>query len=857
MRRLRGLGETLDFGVGPCLPDPFFVVVTARFVRPGSSIHWSAYPALLLAGAFAVGIVGASLLGAEALLPWIGGIGVGLVGFVGLQWWDRRRLVTLAPLGRVAAAMLIVASAGGARYALYRTPSPRTLAPVAEASSDPVSLGGVVEDSPEQTEATTRFTMTVDTVFGRDTSAVKGEVRVTLQPSPWAEDVGPFPVIRQGDVVRLRGSLRRPPGLRNPGGFNYRAYLARRGICCTMYVGTPSHVAVVGDRRNSLEAGLVAARTHVRRRIRRYVPSAGGRAVLRALLLGDRSRISDARRERFARTGLMHLLAVSGLHVFLVGMVLYTLLRPLLMRLRLTWWAVEVSRAVLTIAVLGFYMLLTGARPSVVRAVIMATLFIGGVIFQRSAHPLNTLGVAGLILLAVRPPALFDVGFQLSMAAVGSIVVLNPRFADVVPDRYRESEVGDWLISTSTVSAAAILGTAPVLLWHFGWVSAAGLLLNVAGIPCTGIALSAAIVMTVVGGVWTVAGAGFGSAADLFVRGLLATSRYGAEWFSWAGVRMPTPDWWLLGAFVAGLVALAQWPRPRNRWRWATVALMLATVSVWAGAVGRNAGPTFDLVFFDVGQGDAVLVTTPADRHVLVDTGPWSPEGGAGEFVILPYLERWGIRRLSTVVVTHPDEDHLGGLPALLREISVGRVVHNGRPADTELYAEAQRLLEREGVIQQVVQRGDTLALGPSVRGQVLGPPRRPSRRGVEGRNGLSVVLHLAYGEVDVLLPGDVEAAAERDLVRVYGDQLGSRIVKIPHHGSSTSSTRPFVGAASAKSGRSYAVVSVGRDNRYGMPSQEVLSRWQSQGMRVRSTARGGAVWVRTGGEEVWQVHWR
>jgi competence protein ComEC len=178
----------------------------------------------------------------------------------------------------------------------------------------------------------------------------------------------------------------RPPGLRNPGGFDYAAYLSRRVICCTLYVDAPDRVAVLGNRRGRVQNALVSLRAHVRRQVDRYVPSTGGRAVFRALLLGDRSRITDAQRACFAKTGLMHLLAVSGLHVFLVGMVLYALLRPFLLRLR--WRTAEVVRAVIT-----------------------ATLFIGGIFFQRSAHSLNTLGVAALGLLAVRLPMLFDVGF--------------------------------------------------------------------------------------------------------------------------------------------------------------------------------------------------------------------------------------------------------------------------------------------------------------------------------------------------------------------------------------------------------------------------------------------------------------
>lgn len=828
-------------------------------MRPDSSIHWSAYPALLVAGAFAVGVVLDAAGIGVGMFFWSSGVGAGLVLFCGMQWWDRRRMVTLAPLGRIGAVFLMVVSAGGARHAGHDAPSPRALKAVATATENqPLLISGVVQDAPERSTSGTRFTVTVDTAAAsNDTTTVEGQVRVTLRPSPWQESSRSFPRVYEGDRVRLRGEVQPAPGQRNPGGFDYAAYLNRRGTCCTTYVGTPSAVTVMSRDRGLLTNVVVHVREYVRRQILRYVPSKDGQAVLQALLLGDRSRITDAQRERFARTGLMHLLAVSGLHVFLVGMVLYVLLRPLLMRFRLRWRTVEVGRAVLTVAVLGLYTLLTGGRPSVVRAVVMSTLLIGGVLFQRSAHPLNTLGVAALVLLAVRPSALFDVGFQLSMAAVTGIVTLNPRFLEAVPDAWQAASATEWLVSMVTVSAAAMLGTAPVLLYHFGWVSAAGLLLNVVGIPCTGLALSSALAMEMVGGLWPMVGAVFGSTADLFVEGLLFVSRWGTEWFSWAGIRMANPEAWTLGALTAGVVGLAQWPRPRLRWRSLLCALLLATGGVWADITSQNAGATLDLLFFDVGQGDALLVSTPSGKHVMVDTGPRSFGGSsAAAYSVLPYLKQRGINHLEVLVVTHPDSDHLGGLPSILTTVSVGRVLHSGQQVDTDLYERTRRLMKRHGIPGQAVDRGRVLRVGEA-RLQVLGPPAAPSKRGIDSENGRSVVLHLAYGDTDVLLPGDVEAKAERDLVRSYGEQLESRVVKVPHHGSSTSSTRPFVEAIVDSSEETRAVVSVGQSNRFGMPDEKVLERWRTSGASVRSTAGEGAVWLRSDGENVWAVQWK
>jgi len=274
------------------------------------------------------------------------------------------------------------------------------------------------------------------------------------------------------------------------------------------------------------------------------------------------------------------------------------------------------------------------------------------------------------------------------------------------------------------------------------------------------------------------------------------------------------------------------------------------------GAVGRGAAPTLDVLFFDVGQGDAVLISTPGDKHVLVDTGPRSFGGGsAATHTVLPYLSQHGITHLEAVVVSHPDGDHLGGLPSILKEMSVGRFLHSGQEVDTDLYKRSRKMLKEEKIPSRAVDRGDALKIG-ALRMEVLGPPAFPSKRGIESENGKSVVLRLAYGRTEILLPGDVEKSAEGDLVRTYGKQLRSEIVKVPHHGSATSSTQPFVRATVDSLRETMAVISVGRTNQFGMPDKDVVERWESLSS-VQSTACAGAVWMRTDGKDVWQISWR
>jgi len=837
-------------------------------MRSDSRIHWASYPALLLAGAFAVGIIfeSTATVGVEG---WLGSAVVGLGVWLGAAIWDRRRLVTLAPLLGVGALALLAVSTGGARQALYHAPSPRALAPLAAAADtleEDVALAGIIRDAPTEDDGTWRFTLSVDTVeaFGR-TLFVDGHVRVTLHNPLWISTIA-YPTLREGDRLWVMGSLSLASGPRNPGAFDYASYLARRGVCCTMYVRGAEHVQVRGSNRGLLLRIVVQGRSYVREQLARTISGDRPRAVLEALLLGDRSAVSRIERDRFASTGLMHLLAVSGLHVLLVGMVLYGLLRPLLMRIRIGWKTLEVVRAAATMCVLGLYMLLTGARPSVVRAVVMAGVLIGGILAQRSSHALNSLGVAGLVLLALRPPALFDAGFQLSMAAVAAIVTLHPRMLDLVPEGWTAQPAGDWLVSTVSVSIAATLGTAPVLLHHFGQVSIAGLVLNVVAIPLTAVGLTAGVLAVATGGAAPVLASAFGASADVFVKLLLETARLGSEWLSWGLLIAPMPDLWVLAAGAAALVAGAQWPRPRVRWGVVALAGALLAGSAWTPVVSGRGEPALHAVFLDVGQGDAALITLPSGQHLLVDAGPRSRYYDAGASVVVPYLRSRGISRIHTAVVTHPDSDHLGGLPAVLRSVDVGRVLHSGRESDTQLYAETRRIMDSLGVQDRAVHAGDTLGIDPSVRVRVLGPPKpvpdhgfpaEPSLREALSENDASVVVQIVYGETRILMTGDIEEKGERWLLAQYGDEVRSDVVKVPHHGSATSSGEQLVRRVTRPDGLTHGVVSVGENNAFGLPDFDVLSRWQRASNHLHLTSRRGAVWMRSDGGRIQQVRWK
>jgi competence protein ComEC len=710
---------------------------------------------------------------------------------------------------------------------------------------------GRVSGAVEHTERGARLTLHTDTLIHyADTLALGGAVRVFLRPSPW-DTTAIFPDVRQGDRLRLTGDVQAPPSRRNPADFDYGAYLRRRGIHALMNVKNPAH-AVITRRPRGPVAQIASVRSHIVTQLGRHVSSAEPRAVLRALLVGDRGRIAEETEDRFAATGLLHLLAISGLHVLLVGMMAYQLIRPMLVRCGFSWQTVEWTRALLTIGLLCGFALLTGGRPSVVRAVIMAVLFIGANGLQRNTRSLNTLGVAALILLVYRPLALFDAGFQLSFAAVGAIVSLNPRLESILPVTWTRGGWRGQVSSLVTVSAAATLGTLPVLLAHFGYVSLAGLTLNVVAIPLTALALLSGLCMVITSG-WAVAASLFGAAANLLTRGLLEIAALGEAWLGWAAITKTVRDPLVLAAVVVGLLLVAHWPLPRRRWRLTGTAILLVAVHTWTGAVTVPASRYLDVIFFDAGQGDAALVTFPSGQHLLVDAGPRSPYTDAGASVVVPHLRRYGIDHLDAVLISHADSDHLGGLPSILRDVSVGRIIMNKPLEPTELTHDVDALIDSLAIPRHSVFAGDTLALSPTARVQILGPP--PGSVKHLDDNNASLVVRLVHDEHRFLFAGDAEQVAEQWLVDAYDELLRSDVIKVGHHGSITSSTPVFVQEAASEEGM--AVISAGRRNPFGFPNRRVVDRWKEAKMDVTTTAEYGAVWVRSEGTELKRLQWQ
>lgn len=584
---------------------------------------------------------------------------------------------------------------------------------------------------------------------------------------------------------------------------------------------------------------LLTTRGRTERQLHRLMGRHGPLAD--ALLLGRRETLDRELSDRFAQTGLVHLLAISGGHVALIGAVFVLLGRMLRLPRRGVAW--------LTIVLIALYLAVIGAPASAVRSGIMLALALIATVLQRPSATLPIVAASALAILAVDPMAALDIGFQLSFAGVLGILVLRGPLTRPVPVAWKKNPAVRWLVESVVVSIAAFATTAPVVIHHFGQVAPVSIVANLPAIPLTSLALigigAAAAVEPVAPPVARLVADGAGLALD------------GLTWVVDVAIlvpgghaAVPRPRWWLWGA--AGLVfllVLDATARMHVRVRWAVAAMSAGAALLLLPLAGTAADGGLEIVFIDVGQGDAVAVRTPAGRWLLVDAGERDDGWDAGERRVLPYLRARGAHRIEALVLTHPHADHVGGAAAVMRGMEVEQVIEPGLPLGSPVYLETLRAAEERGVDWAAARQDRTLQvdgvefqfLWPAV--DVLDAPADP--------NDISAVIRVRYAGFSALLTGDAPAWVEERLVARYGAELRADVLKAGHHGSRTSSSGAFLDAVEP----ALVVVSAGVRNDYGHPHAEVLRRLDARGIGVARTDRDGTVRVAVapGGEE-WRV---
>jgi competence protein ComEC len=699
-----------------------------------------------------------------------------------------------------------------------------------------------------------------------------GLVRVTA--------VAPQPV-RVGDRISVAGRIRFPRTDGDEGEFDYRSWLMRQRIAATMFAASSPRalsqpIAVIAHR----EVFPASQIERIRDRIGQFIEATIAppqSAELKALIIGDRSGIGEDLRQSFALTGMAHLLVISGLHLGFVAGAAFLLVRLIVAffpRLMALGYASKLGAVAAAVAVLG-YASIAGGHVSTTRALVMVLAYAFAILINRSRELLASLALAALIICFTMPGSTADIGFQLSFASVLVILLGMRRFnawwrwhyanplAEREPSRFAPAV--HWLAGYIAVSFWAMVGTAPLTAFHFDQFSIVGLVANAVVVPVMGFG---AVIAGLIGATSAFFCAPF-AAGCLIVAAKLAAigtalARWFANWpFAWNRIFTPTPVelavaygfilLWLTAPLPGAQILRAMRGRrigvnlgqqqehehhgEPGRLR-AGVAVMLAVVlAIDAGwwTYDRYFNPDLRVTFLAVGEGDAAVVRFPGGPVMLIDGGgAFRGSFDPGERIVAPYLWAHKIMRVDYVAVSHPDRDHFGGLTYIVRNFAPAQFWTGGAISSDASYEDLLNAVTASGARQWLCDSASPPIVVRNAAVQCLGPIHGVAEL---KQNNSSMVLRIVYGRETFLFVGDLEAKGERQLIASHAD-LHATVLKVPHHGSRTSSTPALIEAVHPR----LAVISLGYLNQFHFPAPEVIARYKADGITVLRTDEDGEI---------------
>ncbi len=636
------------------------------------------------------------------------------------------------------------------------------------------------------------------TSLGNETIVVPKKVRLN-----W---YGNVPDLQLGEVWRLRVRLKRPWGYANPGGFDYEKWLFEKGIRATGYVRSKGENKRV--QATSIFNPAYYLRTSLNQKLERIEGDYS--AIIKALVLGERGQIDSKRWQVLTQTGTNHLLAISGLHIGIVSGFAYFIVLFLWKRSEFLCLRIAAQRVAAIFAIFAavIYAMLAGYSIPTQRAMVMAAVVFMAVYSLQSLRTWNILSIALLCVLILDPFSVLSPGFWLSFLAVAIILYSI---------KSKPEKQAVWF-SVVKIQIVLTLGLLPLTLLFFQQASLVSPLANFFAVPWISFLV---VPITLIGSLFLLVSETLGNLIIGIAQNLLEIFWSVLEFLHdlpFASWHHAVPGWVIIPSAIGIILLLA----PKG-WLCKSLSIALLSPLIFAQQVAIPEND-FKITILDVGQGLAAVLEV-GEKVLVYDTGPkFSSDFNAGEAVVVPYLRQRGIGEIDTLIVSHGDRDHAGGLPGILSNINVVHLI-------------SSNVDEYKHDLLSVCKAGKQWKWG-QVHFQFLHPSATRKGKAKLSSNNSSCVLLVRHPAGSVLFTGDIERRIERQLLEKQADLLDVDVLIAPHHGSNSSSTRAFIHATSPD----YVVFATGYRNPYGFPDEKVISRYKETGCDLVNTASRGMI---------------
>jgi len=628
----------------------------------------------------------------------------------------------------------------------------------------------------------------------------------------------------KGDIVSIRGIISIPQKATNPGGFDYKLFLKKKGIYAVIRVEGYAVDIIGKDNLNFIERVVYAAKQKIKINYINSMPEKDAKFVI-SIFLGDNF-LDDETLRQFRSTGISHIISVSGLHVAIItGFILY-----LLSILNIRRYKIPILLTALT-----FYAILTGANPPVIRAALMASITVIGTTYGKKHNSINSLSFAAFMILIFNPLMLWDVGFQLSFVATLAILYFYR------PIREKLSTLTPKIRDLVALTLSAQIGTIPFTMYYFHYISIISLLSNIVIVPLADVAVVLGFLSAMIGLILP--------PLSYFINYInipvVETILYVTKLFDslpYASINTIVPPLYVIVLYYGILtVLLSSFDKKIKKVSIAIALTFIIALFSYNYLLPRD----LEVTFLDVGQGDGTFVKTPHGKTFLIDGGGRplfaTSSFDVGEDLVLPFLYYKGVMKLDGVFISHTDIDHVGGILSILQQMKVDKIFIGLQKVTDGNFKELMEIAKSKNIPIVFLKKGDKVKVD-GVEMYVLHPdPQNLIEENPINNNGL--VFKMKYKDMEFLFTGDIEKPAEEILKNL---DIKTDILKVAHHGSNTSSTQEFIEKANPK----VCIVQVGK-NSYGLPDERVL-KYLHERSKVYRTDKNGAIIVKTDGKKAY-----